>query len=162
MQQVGRLEFSDVEVNTLRHYLLNGGFLMVGDHWGLDDEGNWLQQIHRVFPEAAYQPKELTLDHPIFHCVFDLKALPQIPTLQFWERWQFTDPDRAWRTPEDPGPHYRAIYDEHGRMMVLDCANTDTGDAFERESDSEEFFHRFSEKQGYPLGINILFYVMTH
>jgi hypothetical protein len=30
----GRLEFSDEEVQTLRRYLLSGGFLMVDDFWG--------------------------------------------------------------------------------------------------------------------------------
>ena len=60
------------------------------------------------------------------------------------------------------GPHFRAIYDDKGRMMVLECANNDIADSWEREGENEEYFHRFSEKQGYPLGINIIFYAMTH
>ena len=84
MLQVGRLEFTEAEIAVLRRYLLNGGFLMVDDHWGPDQE-NWKQQIRRVFPER--EQRELPLEHPIFHCVFDLKAIPQVPPIQLWMRW---------------------------------------------------------------------------
>jgi hypothetical protein len=47
-------------------------------------------------------------------------------------------------------------------MMLIECANTDLGDGWEREGVSEEYFHLFSEKQAYPMGINIIFYAMTH
>ena len=47
-------------------------------------------------------------------------------------------------------------------MMVIFCHNTDNGDGWEREGEYEYFFHEFSEKRAYPLGVNILYYVMTH
>lgn len=160
MLQVGRLEFSEEEVAILRRYLLNGGFLMVDDHWGTDLE-NWRQQIQRVFPDR--QSVELELTHPIFHNVFDLKSKPQIPPLQLWLQWQrMGDPDRTWRNVDDPGPHYRAIFDDKNRMMVLECGNTDTGDSWEREGENEDFFRRFSEKEGFPFAINVIVYAMTH
>ena len=46
--------------------------------------------------------------------------------------------------------------------MVLECANTDLGDSWEREGINEQYFHIFSESRGYPMAINIIFYVMTH
>ena len=46
--------------------------------------------------------------------------------------------------------------------MVIACHNTDNGDGWERESWSDYYFHNFSEKIAYPLGINIVFYAMTH
>ncbi|MBN1972669.1 MAG: hypothetical protein JW787_03465 [Sedimentisphaerales bacterium] len=46
--------------------------------------------------------------------------------------------------------------------MVLMSLNTDTGDGWEREGENEWFFHTFSESQAYPLGINVLFFIMTH
>ena len=125
------------------------------------DQHNWYEQIKRVFPDR--EPVELGPEHPIFHCVFDLKAPPQLPTLQMWLRnAAFGDPERTWRSAEDGGPHFRAIYDDNGRMMVLECANNDIADSWEREGENEEYFHRFSEKLGYPLGINIIAYAMTH
>ena len=32
----------------------------------------------------------------------------------------------------------------------------------EREGEDEWYFREFSEKKAYPLGINIVFYAMTH
>ena len=46
--------------------------------------------------------------------------------------------------------------------MVMICHNTDLGDGWEREGQNEDYFHIFSEKQAYPMGINILVYAMTH
>src|SRR3954465_778631 len=70
LHQVGRLEFTEEQVQILRRYLLNGGFLMVDDLWGTDQQ-NWYEHIKRVFPSR--EPAELPPEHPIFHCVFDLK-----------------------------------------------------------------------------------------
>jgi hypothetical protein len=47
-------------------------------------------------------------------------------------------------------------------MMVMICHNTDLGDGWEREGENEYYFREFSEKAAYPLGINIVFYAMTH
>jgi hypothetical protein len=58
--------------------------------------------------------------------------------------------------------HYRGIFDDKGRMMALICHNTDIGDAWEREGVDSRYFHEFSEKWSYPMGINILVYAMTH
>ena len=58
--------------------------------------------------------------------------------------------------------HYRAILDDKQRIMVLACHNTDLGDGWEREGDNEYYFKHFSEPKAYPMGINIVFYAMTH
>src|SRR5215211_3650799 len=80
MIEPGNLEFSDEEVVALRRYLLNGGFLMVDDFWGEDEWDNFYAEIKRVFPDR--EPIELPLEHPIFHCVYDLKEKPQVPSIQ--------------------------------------------------------------------------------
>ena len=160
MAQAGAMELSDNQVQMLRRYLLNGGFLMVDDVWG-SDQLNWEAQIKRVLPN--YDFEELPLEHSIFHCVFDLKIRPQVPTIQLWFRNAANgDPERTERTNIDGGPHFRAIKDSKGRLMVLECANNDIGDGWEREGENEEYFHRFAEKFAYPLMINIIFHVMTH
>ena len=58
--------------------------------------------------------------------------------------------------------HVRAMLDDKGRIMVIATHNCDNGDSWEREGEDDWFFHEFSEKRGYPLGINIIFYLMTH
>ena len=53
------------------------------------------------------------------------------------------------------------ISDERGRAMVIMTHNTDIGDSWERESESQEFFQSFSPR-GYALGVNVLLYSLTH
>jgi hypothetical protein len=157
----GRLTFTEQEVPILRRYLLNGGFLMCDDFWGDEDWRNFSTELKRVFPER--EPIELPLEHPIFHCVFDLKQKPQVPGVDWGIRSEFTgityEPRRG---PGAEEVHYRAILDDKGRIMVMLCHNTDLGDGWEREGESEYYFKEFSETKAYPLGINIVFYAMTH
>ncbi len=154
----GRLVFSEEEVKILRRYLLNGGFLMVDDFWGEAEWYNFYMEIKRVFPDR--EPAELPLDHPIFHAVFDLKEKPQIPNIDQALRGRYYG--ITWEREDARVPHYKAIYDDKGRMMAIICHNTDLGDGWEREGEDEWYFHEFSEKKAYPLGINIVFYAMTH
>ena len=155
----GRLHFHDEEVVALRRYLLNGGFLMFDDFWGEREGRNLFDEMRRVFPDRESQ--ELDLKHPIFHCVFDLKEKPQVPNVSLGIRSEFNG-GITWERSDARNPDYRAIYDDKGRMMVMICHNTDNGDGWEREGESEYYFHEFSEKKAYPLGINIIFYAMTH
>ncbi len=154
----GYLMFSEPEVQALRQYLLNGGFLMVDDFWGEEEWWNFYTQIKRVFPDR--EPVELPLDHPIFHCVFDLKEKPQIPSITHALNGRYAG--ITWEREDAKTPYFKALYDDKGRMMAIICHNTDLGDGWEREGENEWYFHEFSEKKAYPLGINIVFYAMTH
>ena len=154
----GRLVFSEEEVRALRAYLLNGGFLMVDDFWGQAEWDNFYYEIKRVFPDR--EPVEIPLDHPIFHAVFDLKEKPQIPSIGF--ALQGRPYGITWEREDAREVHFKAIYDDKGRMMAIICHNTDLGDGWEREGEDEWYFREFSEKKAYPLGINIVFYAMTH
>ncbi|HYV28529.1 MAG TPA: DUF4159 domain-containing protein, partial [Candidatus Eisenbacteria bacterium] len=160
----GGLKFNEEEVTILRNYLLNGGFLMVDDFWGQREWDNFYQEIKRVLPEPKFEPSELDLKHEIFHCVFDLKEKPQIPNVNLGTASQYPGPyyGVTWERPDAKEVHYKGIFDEKGRMMVMICHNTDLGDGWEQEGANEYYFHEFSEKKAYPLGINIVFYAMTH
>ena len=154
----GHIVLSPPEIAALRRYLLNGGFLMVDDFWG-EAEWNALHYaMKQVFPER--EPIELPLEHPLFHCVYDLKEKPQIPAIGI--ALQYKSSGRTWERDDAKTPHYRAIFDDKGRIMALICHNTDLGDGWEREGEDPWYFTEFSEKKAYPLGINIVFYAMTH
>jgi len=157
----GRLTFTEQEVPILRRYLLNGGFLMCDDFWGDRDWLNFSKELKRVFPDR--QAIDLQMDHPIFHCVFDIKEKPQVPGVDWGIRSEFTGQTyEARRGPGAEEVHYRAILDDKQRIMVMICHNTDLGDGWEREGENEYYFREFSEKKAYPMGINIVFYAMTH
>jgi hypothetical protein len=158
MIEPGGLEFSEDEVVALRNYLLNGGFLMVDDFWGDDEWQNFYYEIKRVFPDR--EPVELPIEHPIFHAVFDLKEKPQMPSIHHFLGSGLTFEDDG--RPGTQEVHYRAFFDDKGRMMAVICHNTDLGDGWEREGEDPTYFERFSEKMAYPMAINILFYAMTH
>jgi|SRR6266850_1717927 len=154
----GRLTFTETEIPILRKYLLNGGFLMFDDFWGKVEYDNFETEIKRVFPDR--EPFELPMDHPIFHSVFDLKEKPQVPNVTLGIESQYTG--ITWERDDAREVHVKGILDDKNRIMVVICHNTDLGDGWEREGESEYYFHEFSEKKAYPLGINIIFYAMTH
>jgi hypothetical protein len=154
----GRLMFTEEEVLALRRYLLNGGFLMVDDFWGDGQWNNWHSELKRAFPDRDVV--DLELDHEIFHCVYDLKEKPQIPSIEAWRSTGLTY--EPWHGGDCHTPHFRAMFDDKGRMMSIMCHNTDLGDGWEREGDDPRYFQEFSVKKGYPMGINIVFYAMTH
>ena len=157
----GAMVFSEEEVAALRTYLLSGGFLMVDDFWGDYEWENFEREIKRVLPAHAIE--DLPPDHAIFNLVFKLPPSPQIPNIRQGMESQFNGV--TWEPDKEPGartPHYRAIFDDLGRPMVIICHNTDLGDGWEREGENEYYFREFSEKIAYPLGINILLYALTH
>ncbi|MCU0915937.1 MAG: DUF4159 domain-containing protein [Planctomycetes bacterium] len=158
MLEPGRLVFEDDEVEALRRYLLNGGFLMVDDFWGEDEWFNFYREIKRVFPDR--EPRELPVEHPIFHAVFDLKEKPQVPSIDWALRGRSYGV--TWEREDAQEVHFKGIEDDKGRLMVIICHNTDLGDGWEREGENEWYFHEFSEKKAYPMGINIVVYAMTH
>ncbi len=156
----GDLVFSEAEVTGLRTYLLNGGFIMFDDFWGEAAWANLSQELARVFPERKLV--ELELDHPIFNAVFKLAKKPQVPSIGHAMRYRAEGRDWTWEREDAKQPHYRAYLDDRGRIMALICQNTDLGDGWEREGESEWYFREFAEGQAYPLAINIIFHVMTH
>jgi hypothetical protein len=159
------LRLSEIEAEALRNYLLNGGFLMVDDFWGDQMWNGLYAQMKKVFPNI--EPVSLPHDHEIFKIVFPLSGPPQVPSEDSAARTMNSpDPYRTWEDEiswEQPQPaDFRAYFDDNGRMMALICWNTDLSDGWEEEGVSHWFFENFSEKFSYPMGINIIFYVMTH
>jgi hypothetical protein len=163
------LDLRDEEVPILRKFLLNGGTLMVDDFWGDYQWNAFEAQIKRVLPERPWT--ELSLDHPLFHCVFDIQVKEmnklQVPSIHRWDATH--DPESgqyggygARPGDGDPDMHVRAWLDDKGRILVIALHNTNTGDGWEREGEQHEYFQIFSEQRAYPVAMNLIFYTMTH
>jgi len=178
MVEPGGLQLRQEEIPILRRYLENGGVLMADDFWGQKQWDNFERNIKRVLPQGEFV--ELDMTNQLFHCVFDLKVPKnKLQTPNFkqgirslqpgdrefgitWEQYHddYDNFDGEGRGARDM--HIRAIFDNKGRIMVIATHNCDNGDGWEREGEEDGFFHEFSEKRAYPLGINVIFYLMTH
>jgi len=162
MSDPGWMVLSKEEKAALARYLENGGFVWVDDFWG-DAEWRQVQDVMaEVLPHRTWQV--LPPEHPIFHEVFDLKAMPQIPAIEFaMERHATAEYNAGHKEPTGlmDTPQMRAWVDDDGRIMVLATHNTDVGDGWEREAYGEWYFETFSTKS-YMLGVNVVVYAMTH
>ncbi len=158
MAGAGRASVSPEEADALRHYLLNGGFMMVDDFWGDEAWAHFSEVLKQIFPDRA--PELMDLTHPIFHNVYSFKKQPQIPSAQRGGAMQSYDDADYGQMNHDP--HYFGIYDDKRRLVMLICHNNHYGDGWEHEGDDETYFDLFSLPMGYPMFLNILAYTMSH
>jgi Domain of unknown function (DUF4159) len=71
----GNVHFSDQDLETLRRYLRQGGFLHASDNYGMDK--SLRREVARLFPDHPLV--EVPLDHPVYHLIYDFpKGLPKI------------------------------------------------------------------------------------
>jgi hypothetical protein len=157
MSEPGGSYFSADEAANLRKYLLKGGFLWADDFWGSLAWTNWENQIRKALPASEYPIVNVTPDHPMFHALFNIASIPQIPNIGLWMRYRET----SERGQDSAEVHARIITDPKGRIIVFMTHNTDFGDAYEREAESPDYFQRFSVN-GYAIGVDALIYSMTH
>ena len=136
---------------ALRDYLNGGGFLLLDDFWGNSELEDVRLALQEVFPDR--KPRELPLTHPIFHCVFDLKEKPQVPSIH-----EYVAKSRL----VNGAAEYYGIEDDKGRVMVLMCHNTDLADGWERAGEDAGYKREMSEAKAFPMGFNIVYYALTH
>ena len=124
---------------------------MVDDFHGEDDWEQFIGGMRLVLPDATVE--ELKDDDPIFHTIYDLQERFQVPGEQYVN---------TGRTYEKDGfvPHWRAIRDDKGRVMVAICFNMHLGDAWEHANE-EEYPEKFSGL-AFRIVINYINYSMTH
>ncbi len=149
--EAGHWALTDEEVDRLREYLLRGGFLVFDDFHGDNEWSFFLEGIRRILPERPIE--EVPAQDEVFHTLFDLEPGEQIPGIQML----FTG--KTWER-DGVEPHWRGIYDDERRLMVLINWNMDLGDAWEH-ADFPEYPERYTAA-AYRLGINYLTYAMTH
>ncbi len=162
VSEPGHMDLTNAQALILRDYMLNGGFIMIDDFWGGEEWQGFQSAFKKIWPDRNYE--ELKPDHPIFHCVYDLPSPPQIHSNVYWQEMNqrgSTTMRNEYR-PDSATPRFRAVFDDRGRMVMLICLNNDLGDGWEQEQSDPWYFTHVSEKHAYPLGINIVFYALTH
>ena len=161
MSDVGYMALSGPEMRALRQYLHNGGFLWVDDFWGDAEWASFERAMAGVLPGRRW--RVLPIEHAIFHTVFDIDEMPQIPARDFAHRADTAEPPWVHRFPAGSldVASIRAYADDDGRLMAIATHNTDIADGWERESYGEWYFERFST-QSYRVGINVIVYALTH
>lgn len=149
--EVGQWYLNETEAARMREYLLRGGFLVVDDFHGTFEWANFLNSMRRVLPDRPIV--EIELSDAVFHTLYDIDQKVQVPGIQFL---------RSGQTFEKDGvePHWRGIYDDKGRLMVVINFNMDLGDAWEW-ADYPEYPEKWTAL-AYRFGINYIIYSMTH
>jgi hypothetical protein len=146
---VGAWDLTDAQAGKLREYLLRGGFLLCDSFYGTVEWEGFVIGIRRVFPDRPIV--ELGSDHPIFHSVYNLTERPQIPT------WQHLP--RGYRN-NGANPHWRAILDDDGRVMVMIAFNNDIADGWQRADEYE--YPQEAANLAISVGVNFAVYALTH
>ena len=134
----GNILFSDEEVKILRAYFIAGGFLHADDNYGMDS--SFRREMKKVFPGSPLV--ELPFDHPVYHTVYDFdEGLPKIH-------------EHDGKPPQGLGMFY------NDRLTVFYTYECDLGDGWEDpdvHNDPPE-----KREQAFMMGINIIWYCLTH
>jgi len=147
---VGDWVINESQARRMRSFFERGGFLMVDDFHNDGEWGDFMVVMNQVFDDP--QVIEIADNDPIFHTVYDLS-----------HRFQISGFNIIYGTPWERGgyePHWRAILDSKGRVVVAACFNQDVGDAWEW-ADYPPYPERLSSL-AFRLGLDYVVYTMTH
>jgi hypothetical protein len=149
--EVGWWTLSDAGAAALRAYIQKGGFVIVDDFkmigWRGIATGGWEpfeRNMNRVFPGVKFFDMELS--HPIFHAFFEIDTLENFP--------QAYNPGR---------PVFKGVYEDNDpskRLVMIVNYNTDISQFWEWSGRGLRPVDDTNE--AYKLGVNYLFYGMTH
>ncbi len=161
--------FEDHQKETLKEYILRGGFLLMDD-CVVDTGGDFFYQssyalLGDVFGRGAV--KRIPRDHEVFHNVYDLGdsglphmqyMQPQIPTFP-WMRRQPRMPTIT-SLPVMQGQNHGARGVFIGDRLAVFLSSTDIHCGW---CDSHGFtFGRANYKKAIQMGINIIMYALSH
>ncbi|MGF1527993.1 MAG: DUF4159 domain-containing protein [Candidatus Competibacterales bacterium] len=155
MLEVGSIDLTEDERQSLRDYLQAGGFLVIDDFWGSRAWRRFEAEMQRVLPGRPIV--DVPSDHPVFNVFYDIEEIIQVPNLRQGQQAAYGGPTHEY---DGYFPEVRGIFDDSGRLMVLINWNTDLGDAWEW-ADDPYYPLKFST-YAYEIGINFIVYALTH
>jgi hypothetical protein len=134
----GNIVFSEYEVQRLRTYLRQGGFLYADDDYGMDKA--FRREMKKVFPE--HEIVELPFNHGLFHC-----------------QYQFPNGVPKTHKHDEKPPQGFGIFDNR-RLVVFYTYESNPSDAWadpEIHNDPEEV-----RQEALRVGTNIVVWALTH
>jgi hypothetical protein len=134
------------EVESLRSYLLKGGFMIFddfGNNDGHDQLGNLATQLRRALPEHVLVP--IRPDDAVFDSFFLIEpAALRMPDyrgqIEFWGIYEDNDPSK--------------------RLMLIAGNNGDLGEFWEFVATG--FYSVDLANEAYKVGVNYIVYALTH
>ena len=159
MTEVGAAYLDDAEAEALRDYCSRAASCGPTISGASTRGRRGRSRCARRYRRRSSRSEDLPPDHPLFRAQFDIerRAADRVDRALVQQRRRHVGARR--RTA--PCRTRAAIFDTHGRMMVLMTHNTDIGDSWEEEASNPQYFYEFSIK-GYAFGINAIVYAMTH
>jgi hypothetical protein len=153
LSEPGDWELSQAEAETLRAYLLKGGFLIIDDMSGPWHFENTVRMLQYALPD--HRVVEIPIEHPIFDSFFHLEDEAIHSLGPSGGRFRGGGGGRA---------SYWGIFEDNdvreGRLMVVINHDNDIGDYMEW-SDSG-FVPIALSNEAYKLGVNYVVYALTH
>lgn len=133
----GNIRFTPEELQVLRQYLANGGFLHADDNYGLDE--SFRREMRRVFPDQELV--ELPADHPVYHAFYEFPdGLPKIHQ-------------------HDGKPAQGFGLFQEGRLVVFYSYESDLGNGWE-DADRYDNPPETREK-AFRMGVNLFLYALA-
>lgn len=133
----GNIRFSAEEVQIMRRFLDQGGFLHADDNYGMDE--SFRREMKRVFPDRELV--EVPLDHPIYHSVYQFpNGLPKV------------------HKHDGKRPQGFGIFDA-GRLVVFYSYESDLGNGWEdadRYGDPPQ-----AREAALRMGVNLFAYALS-
>jgi Domain of unknown function (DUF4159) len=149
--EVSWWQMTDAQAAALRAYMQKGGFVIVDDFktvgWRGNGTGGWEpfeRNMERVFPGVKFF--DMDEAHPIFHAFFEIGGLEMFP--------------QAYNSGR---PVFKGVYegnDPSKRLVMIVNYNTDISQFWEWSGRGLRPVDDTNE--AYKLGVNYLFYGMTH
>jgi hypothetical protein len=152
LSEPGDWVLSPEEAETLRAYILKGGFMILDDMRGPWNFENTARMLQYILPD--HRLVELEIEHPIFDSFFHLEE----------EAIHSLGPSGGRRGGGGGGgASYWGVFEDNdpeGRLMIIVNHDNDIGDYMEWSD--RGFVPIALSNEAYKLGVNYVVYALTH